>query len=393
MAADLSAAVTAGAALTDVGHALGEAFDMFWDTLWALVLGFTLSGAVQAFVPRQVMQRHLGNHRPGAVARASAYGMVSSSCSYAASAVARALVARGADFVTAMVFMVASTNLVVELGLVLLVLLGWPFLAAELVGGVVMVVLLASLGGLWLRGRVVLEARRRVGADAGPDRPGADAEPLRRRLRSAAGWSDAAGYALGDLRMLRRELLIGFTVGGLLAVLVPTHLWADVFLRGHGVWTTLEDAAAGPLVAIVSFVCSVGNVPLATALWHGGISFGGVVAFVFADLISFPLLLVYRRQYGGRMARRMLVVLWPVMSAAGLATQAIFGALGLVPRAPAGRPAAGVVAWNATTALDLVALGALAGLWWLHRKRGRLGGGAGTAAGNDPVCCMHGHAP
>src|SRR6202034_3934418 len=195
--------------LIDVAHALREGFFMFWETLWPLILGFGLSGAVQAFVSRQAMQAKLGNHGPGAIARASGYGMASSSCSYAATAMAKSLFAKGADFVATCVFMVASTNLVIELGVVLVVLMGWQFAASEFVGGVIMIVLLALLGGLWFRGRTVVQARQRVATSTSEDQqpPAADLG-WRSRVRSKAGWADAATYTMSDLTMLRRELLI-----------------------------------------------------------------------------------------------------------------------------------------------------------------------------------------
>jgi uncharacterized membrane protein YraQ (UPF0718 family)/YHS domain-containing protein len=380
----------------DIGHSLRESFYMFWDTLWALVLGFGLSGAVQAFVSRDAMGRRLGDHRPAAVTRASVYGMASSSCSYAASAMARSLFARGADFLAAMVFMFASTNLVIELGVVLLVLIGWQFLAAEFVGGAIMIALLVALGSLWLRGRGLAAAQARVsdGDRTESSDRALEREGWRKRIRTAAGWSDAAGYTMSDLTMLRKELAVGFVVAGFLTVLVPAHVWSAIFLHGHGFWTSLENAVVGPFVALISFVCSVGNVPLAAALWKGGIAFGGVVAFVFADLITLPLVLIYRKQYGGRMALRMLATFWVVMSAAGLATQYLFSALGWVPTAHPGVVVGDTLRWNYTTVLDIVALVVFAGLYLLYRNRGRLGGGAGYAT--DPVCGMQveiAHAP
>jgi uncharacterized protein len=392
------------AAWLDIGRSLREAFFMFWETLWPLVLGFGLSGAVQAFVSRESMQRKLGRHGPAAVARASGYGMASSSCSYAASAMARSLFAKGADFVTAMVFMFASTNLVVELGIVLVVLIGWQFAVSEFVGGAIMIVLLAGLGGLWLGGRSVAAARQRVAAsqpetghdhEHGHGSPAAGPSvPLRRRLRSKAGWADAATFTMSDLGMLRRELLIGYTVAGFLAVLVPVSVWHAVFITGHGWRTSVENVIVGPFVAIISFVCSIGNVPLAAALWKGGISFGGVVSFLFADLITLPLLLVYRRYYGARLTLRMLAVFWAVMSAAGLVTEVIFRAAGLVP---ARRPtviAATSFSWNYTTYLNIVFLAVFAVLYWTYRNRERLG--AGSEHATDPVCGMQverAHAP
>ena len=206
------------------------------------------------------------------------------------------------------------------------------------------------------------------------------------KLRSPAGWADAATYTMADLTMLRRELVIGYTVAGFLAVLVPTRVWNAVFLQGHGFWTSLENVIVGPFIAIISFVCSIGNVPLAAALWHGGISFGGVISFIFADLIALPLLLIYRRYYGGRLALRMLVRFWGVMATAGLITEGIFGALGLIPTT---RPETVVPAhfrWNYTTWLNLAFLALFAVLYWVYRNRVRLGGGSGYAL--DPVCGM-----
>lgn len=414
MHADLLGSLTAGGAVGAIGRSLREGFYMFWETLWALVLGFTLSGAVQAFVSRAELQARLGDHRPASVIRASLYGSVSSSCSYAASAMAKSLFARGADFVAAMVFMFASTNLVIELGIVLVVLIGWQFLVAEFVGGVIMIVLLVIAGGLWFRGRALDRARTLAEASSGGGGDTAHAHgdgsdgsapgdgsaqgdgqlSGRQRARTAAGWSDAAGYTMSDLTMLRKELVIGFVVAGFLTTLVPVHLWNDVFIHGHGFWTSLENVIVGPFVAIISFVCSVGNVPLAAALWKGGISFGGVVSFVFADLITLPLLLIYRKMYGRRMTLRMLAVFWAVMSAAGLITEELFRAAGAIPTTRPTVVAGDALRFNYTTVLDVIALVVFALLYWLYRNQQRFGGGTGYA--KDPVCGMQvdvAHAP
>jgi hypothetical protein len=389
--------------LVDIGRSLREGFFMFWETLWPLVLGFGLAGAVQAFVSRDAMRRRLGDHRVPAVLRASGYGMVSSSCSYAASAMANSLFAKGADFIAAMVFMFASTNLVIELGIVLVVLMGWQFAVSEFVGGFIMIALLATLGALWLRGRLVVQARERVQAmegdgsehQHGGPAPGVDQRgPLKVRLRSVPDWADSATYTMSDLTMVRRELVIGYTVAGFLAVLVPTSVWQAVFISGHGFWTSVENAIVGPFIAIISFVCSIGNVPLAAALWSGGISFGGVIAFIFADLIAFPLLLIYRRYYGTRLMLRMLAVFWALMSTAGLLTELLFRAAGLVPTMRPTTIAPSHFSWNYTTYLNLIFLVLFGVLYWLYRNRERLGGGDRYA--RDPVCGMQvekAHAP
>jgi YHS domain-containing protein/uncharacterized membrane protein YraQ (UPF0718 family) len=402
--------------LVDIGRGIREAFFMFWETVWALVLGFGLSGAVQAFVSKEDMQRTLGNHRPAAIARASGFGAMSSSCSYAASAMAKSLFAKGADFVSAMVFMVASTNLVIELGLVLLVLIGWQFTAAEFVGGPLMIVLLAAVGGLVFRGPLVEAAGRRLTKPAAGSEArtaasrakgvgGADAvrraavegariehqrtieqAPWAKKLRSKGAWADAATYAIADVTMLRKELAIGYTVAGFLAALVPASLWADLFVTGHGGWTSVENAAIGPVIAVVSWVCSVGNVPLAAALWKGGISFGGVISFVFADLISMPLILIYRKFYGGRLTLRLVLVFYVVMAVAGLVVGELFSAAGIVPTVRRASVVAVQFSWNYTSALNIVFIAVFAGLWWMKRHREQLGGGASFAI--DPVCGM-----
>jgi uncharacterized protein len=383
-------------ALAIIGDSLREAFFMFWETLWALVLGFALSGAVQAFVSRGQMQRVMGRRGPVALTRSSLLGMASSSCSYAASALAKSLFQRGADFTTAMVFMFASTNLVVELGIILWLLIGWQFTLAQFAGGAVMIVLLGVLVPRCVPARLVTAARQRLDRDAADheqddqlptDARDCDADDsLARRLRQRSRWADAAGYTIGDLTMLRREILVGFVLAGFASVAVPAGFWNAVFWHGHGPLTMIENAVVGPFVAIISFVCSVGNVPLAAALWQDGISFGGVVAFIFADLISLPLLFIYRKLYGGRLTLRLLGVFWLVMSAAGLLTELIVKAAGLIPPARPGSIAPEHLGWDYTTVLNIVFLLVLAALYWLHRSGKRFGGGQEVA--RDPVCGM-----
>jgi YHS domain-containing protein len=210
--------------------------------------------------------------------------------------------------------------------------------------------------------------------------------PWRQKLTSKAAWSDAAAYTMADITMLRKELVIGYGVAGFLAVMVPMHVWNDVFLSGHGFWTTLENVVLGPFIAFISFVCSIGNVPMAAALWHGGISFGGVISFIFADLIAFPLVLIYRKYYGTRLALRLTLTFWAVMSVAGLIVEGLFSALDAVPRTRHHEIVPTHFQWNYTTFLNIAFLGVFAVLYWLYRNRERLGGGQGYAI--DPVCGM-----
>jgi hypothetical protein len=366
---------------------------MLWATLWALTLGFALSGAVQSFVSRRQMRQLLGDRSPLTLLRASGFGAASSSCSYAASAMAKSLFSRGADFVAAMVFMFASTNLVVELGVVLAVLIGWQFTVGEFFGGLVMIALLVLVARVAFPERLLVAARDRLqrselalpaGQGMGGPADGSPKPSWGEQLSSRQAWTAAASYAVADVQMLRRELLIGFLVAGLLSSVVPDAFWQVLFVPGHGFWSALENCVIGPAIALVSFVCSVGNVPLAAALWKGGISFGGVVSFIFADLITFPLLLIYGKFYGVRLTVRMLAAFWLVMSAAGLATQYLFTSLHLVPGA---RPTAVVPAaftWSYTSWLDLIALVLVAGILWAsgHHQEEQ------SRSAQDPVCGM-----
>jgi len=387
--------------LSTVGGSLTEGFFMFWETLWALVLGFTLSGAVQAFVSRAEMQKAMGDHSPRTIVRTSLLGAASSSCSYAASALAKSLFQRGADFTSSMVFMFASTNLVVELGLILWLLMGWQFAAAEFVGGTIMIILFVLLAPRIFPAAELEQARTRLdaGKDASKDGgtgheghgdQGSDAareaKPFRQRLRSRAGWADAAGYTVSDLTMLRRELVIGYVVAGFIAVAVPASVFSTVFLSGHGIATDLENVIVGPFIAFISFVCSIGNVPLAAALYAGGISFGGTVAFIFADLIALPLVVIYGKFYGRRLAVRLFLSFWLVMSTAGLLTDLLFRAVGIAFPHRRVEIAMTRFQWNYTTFLNIAFLLVAAAVYWAYRNRQRLGGGGDYA--KDPVCGM-----
>jgi uncharacterized membrane protein YraQ (UPF0718 family)/YHS domain-containing protein len=266
-------------------------------------------------------------------------------------------------------------------------LMGWQFALAEFVGGPIMIVLLAFVGGFVFTPRLVQKARARLAPESGAHDHGAP-------LASKSGWADAATYTFSDLRMLRRELVIGYLIAGFLTVLVPMEWWNNVFVHGHGFWTTLENAVVGPFIAVISFVCSIGNVPMAAALWHGGIGFGGVISFIFADLITLPLLAIYRKFYGLKLTLRLLATFWIVMSLAGLAVEGLFALFGGVPTR---RPEAIVpdhLQWNYTTFLNIAFLGVLAVVYWLYRNRERFG--ASTAYAQDPVCGMQvekAHAP
>jgi len=349
--------------LEAVGRALNFAFSMTWEVLWALVLGFALSGAVQAVVSKRQMTRLLPDDSPRSLCIATGLGAASSSCSYAAVALARSLFRKGADFTAAMAFEFGSTNLVIELGIILAVLMGWQFTLAEFVGGPVMIVVLAFLFRAFLRRRLVEEARRQ--ADAGlVGRMEGHAEmdmsvregSLWSRLRSREGVTATSHYFVMDWASVWVDVAVGLLLAGALAAWVPESFWRSFFLVDHEGLAKLWGPLIGPVVAIVAFVCSIGNVPLAAVLWNGGISFGGVVSFIFADLIVFPILNIYRKYYGTRMALFLLVTFFAAMSVAGYVVEVAFSALGLVPDERDARVVEASVTFNYTTVLNVVFL-------------------------------------
>ena len=318
-----------------VGEALLMAFGMAWQVGWSLVLGFCISAVLQAVVSKQAMVAALGRNGIREIALATAAGAASSSCSYASAAVSRTLFKKGAALVPSLAFVFASTNLVAELGIVLYLLMGWQFMAGEWIGGIVLVVILSLVVRLTYPERLV-EAARRHPEPGGGHAHGDAAEPagsLWEKLSRPEIWVQVAqGFAM-DWSMLWKDLLLGFLIAGALSVFVPDGVWQALFVKGASPWVQVPaNALLGPLVAVLSFVCSIGNVPMAAVLWGAGVSFGGVLAFLYADLIVLPLLDVYRRYYGWKMAAYIAAVFYATMVAAALVMDVAFNALGWVPR-------------------------------------------------------------
>ena len=359
--------------------ALHEAFNMFWEVLWPLALGFILSAIVQTLVSRQAVARTLGSDSPRSLATASLLGAASSSCSYAAVAIARSLFRKGASFPAAIVFQFASTNLVFELGLILLILLGWPFLGAEFAGGILMIVILALFFRWTLRSGLVDEARRH--ADLGRrGRMEGHSEmdmsitegPFLRRLFSTRGLTAVSHYFWMDVIEVWTDIGLGLLIAGALATWVPASFWQAFFLTDHPVLSQVWGPLVGPVISLLSFVCSVGNVPLAAVLWNGGISFGGVIAFIFADLIILPILDIYRKYYGGRVAIYLLVVSYAAMALAGFVVGLLFQLLGIVP---AHRHVLALIqgpSLNYTAVLNVIFLAVMALLGWRFLRSGGL---------------------
>jgi uncharacterized protein len=364
----------------ELWQALSFAFGMFWEILWALILGFALSGVVQAVVSKSEMRRLLPDDSPRSLAIATGLGAASSSCSYAAVALARSLFRRGADFTAAMAFQFASTNLVAELGILMALVLGWQFTLGEFVGGPLMIVLLAVVFRFFLKRELVEEARRqsergvlgRMEGHAEMDMSVQATGSVWQRLRSPEGFTATANYFVMDWAAIWIDVLGGLLIAGALAAWVPEHFWQSLFLDAHPTVAKFWGPVIGPAVAILSFVCSIGNVPLAAILWNGGISFGGVLAFIFADLIVLPILDIYRKYYGWRMAAFLLGSFYATMVAAGLIVEFLFQGLGLTRHERNAKVVEASVHWNYTTVLNLVFLALAGALVWRFVRTGGL---------------------
>jgi uncharacterized protein len=350
--------------LDAVGHALGLAGSMTWQITWSLILGFTLTAIVQALVRRQTVVRLLGDDRPKTLAVAAGLGAASSSCSYAAVALARALFRRGASFTAAMVFEIASTNLVIELGIILALLISWQFTLAEFTGGPIMIVLMAVAFRLFVRQRLIRAAREQADKGLAGTMEGHAAMDMSiqsggsiwRRLASRNGYTAVSHIFVMEWAAVIRDIAAGLLIAGAIGAWVPDSFWQHLFLAGHPLAAKLWGPVIGPVISLLSFVCSIGNVPLAAVLWNGGISFGGVVAFIFADLIIIPILIIYRKYYGTKMMLTILGIFYATMVLAGYIIEFTFGGLGLIPAERTAKVTEAGISWNYTTVLNIIFL-------------------------------------
>jgi uncharacterized protein len=360
--------------VSTVGEGLKQSLLMAYEVWWALVLGFAISAIVQAWVPRERIEAALSGSGPKPIASATGLGAASSSCSYAAIAIAKSLFQKGASAASALAFQFASTNLVWELGLVLWVLIGWQFTLAEYIGGIVMIVLMTALLRYFVSPRLEERAREHAQhASAGHHehhRPAGVNAGLRQLLGSSSAWSDVAHNFRGDWAMLWKEISIGFLLAGFIGLLGNDFFNGLFVTNAPPVVEAIENVIAGPLIAVLSFVCSIGNVPLAAVLWSGGISFAGVLAFIFADLIVLPIVVAYRKYYGWQFALRISLLMFVTMVAAALIVDGIFSGAGLIPTGP--RPSRddifGSVQFDYKLVLNVLGLVVFALLFWITSR-------------------------
>jgi len=346
-----------------IGHALWMAFAMFWEIFWPLVLGFGLSAAVQAVVSKSEMTKLLPDDSPKSLAIACGLGAASSSCSYAAVALARSIFRKGANFTAAMAFQLASTNLVAELTIIIIVLMGWQFAAAEFLGGPLMVVMMALLFRMFLSRKLIIEARSqsekglkgKMEGHAEMDMSVTEGS-LWQRITSKDGFTATSHYFVMDVLAVWKDIAVGLLIAGALAAWVPAEFWQKFFLVSHPVAAKIWGPIVGPLVAVISFVCSVGNVPLAAVLWNGGISFGGVIAFIYADLLVLPIIDIYRKYYGWKVTWLIAAVFYIAMVIAAVVVEFLFQAAGLIPSHRSARIIETAISFNYTSVLNIIFL-------------------------------------
>jgi uncharacterized membrane protein YraQ (UPF0718 family) len=349
--------------LTEIGHALWIAFAMFWEILWPLILGFGLSGVVQAVVSKGEMSKLLPDDSPKTLAIATGLGAASSSCSYAAVALARSIFRRGANFTAAIAFELASTNLVAELSIILIVLMGWQFALAEFAGGPLMVAIVAVLFRLFLSRKLVKQAKEQAdkgikGAMEGHAEMDMSVEgrSFWQRISSPEAITATSHYFVMDWAMVWKDIAGGVLIAGAISAWVPPNFWKTLFFTSHPVAATVWGPIIGPIVAVLSFVCSVGNIPLAAVLWNGGISFGGVIAFIYADLIVLPIINIYRKYYGWKATAFVVIIFYFAMAAAALIIESVFRILGLVPQERKAQVVEASISFNYTTVLNIIFL-------------------------------------
>jgi len=347
--------------INPIFEALKISFSMFWEVLWPLILGFALSGVVQAVVSTKTLAKLLGKDSAKTHTTSTLFGVASSSCSYAAIALARSMFQKGASFTNAMIFEMASTNLVIELGIILVVIMGWQFAAAEYFGGIVMVIFIALIFRFTLTKKLVHQAKLqatkgvagRMEGHAAMDMSIQGEESIWSKLLSSKGFTSVSHFYILDWASVWTDIVLGFLIAGALAAWVPNSFWQAFFLKNNPTLAFIEGPLVGPLVAIISFVCSVGNVPLAAVLWRGGISFGGVVSFIFADLIVLPVLNIYRKYYGFKPMIYILATFYVTMAAAGYVTEFVFTWLKIIPTNRNVVQISEGIQWNYTSYLNI----------------------------------------
>jgi len=351
------------------GESAKTALGFFWKAGWAFVMGYFISGMIQAFVPKTELTRYMGKANFRSIWLSTFFGAASSSCSFAALAAARSLVKKGAHFVAAVAFMFASTNLVIELGILILIFLGWQFLAAEIIGGLILIAISSMLIRLTYPKEWLEEARKKV---EGEDEVTDEDFDWKKRIKSKEGWQLVGHKFVNDWKMAWEDILIGFTIAGFVAVLVPKSFWTMLFLvdaQHLPAWiVAIENALVAPFVAAASFIGSMGNIPLATVLSENGVLFAGIMGFIYSDLMVPPLVHINAKYYGWRVALYIAGIMYVSIVITALVLNGLFSFFGIIPESE--RAIADITQFKIdyTFWMNLVFVFIAAWLVWQNRK-------------------------
>ncbi|MGB3212040.1 MAG: permease [Desulforhopalus sp.] len=355
------------AALTSVGF--------FWMALWAFALGYLISSLIQVLVTRSRMQKMMGKAGPKSIALGTFFGFISSSCSFAALSTTRALFQKGAGFVPAMAFMLSSTNLVIELGIVIAIFLSWQFVVGEYVGGLLLILFAWLFVTIFNPKKLIKKARRHL--DENQDDESQESSGWRTKVTSLRGWQEIGQTYIMEWNMVWKDVLIGFTVAGIISAFIPESFFRMMFIGSGGeqagnpgFLSVLAQTLVGPVVAFFTFIGSMGNIPLAAVLYGHGVSFAGVMAFIFSDLVVLPVLRINAVYYGWKMALYILVLLLSGLVAVSLVMHYGLAALDLLPQAASGQSPADRdhFAFNYGFVLNILFIVVSAGMAWLWRR-------------------------
>lgn len=349
---------------------------LFWMAFWAFGLGYLISSMIQVFVTRERMKQSMGEAGAKSVALGSFFGFLSSSCSFAALATTRSLFSKGAGLIPSLAFLLASTNLVIELGIVIAVFLGWQFVVGEYAGGVLLILFMWLVVRLTQPAKLIDRARERARAQEG-DKPDDEVPDWKRLISSTEGWREVANRYVMEWGMVWKDVTIGFTVAGIIATFVPRTFFENLFVISGTSDISFVDVLLqciiGPVAAFFTFIGSMGNIPLAAVLHSNGVSFAGVMAFIFSDLVVLPVIRIQAQYYGWKMALYIVGVFLVVLVTTALLLHYAFAAIGMLPDGQATRSVAEreFFAVDYTLGLNLAFIGlSVAFVIWKWRSHG-----------------------
>lgn len=323
------------------GEAAYTTTGFFWMALWAFVLGYVISSLIQIFVTEKRMQQAMGKQEAKGVLLGTVFGFISSSCSFAALASTKSLFKKGASFVASIAFLLASTNLVIELGIIISLFLGWQFVVGEYVGGILLILCSWLLIKVINPVKLIKQARKNLDEGHEMDE---DTSAFKKKIRNPESWAKVGKQYTMEWKMVWKDVTVGFTIAGIVAAFVPDSFFQTLFINSGngatqdaGFFTVLEHVIIGPVAAFCTFIGSMGNIPLAALLYGKGVTFGGIMAFIFSDLVVFPILRINAKYYGWKMSFFILFLLFTSLVFTSLALHYGLQLADLLPDPSAGK--------------------------------------------------------